>query len=73
MEEEQRSSSGNHGDCALACARAEEERQGGREQGREAWRHSGARFWSSRVRGGAWHGGWTGVGHGGARSGAWPP
>ena len=35
---------GIHGGRAPACARAEEMRQGGRERGREAWRHPGARF-----------------------------
>jgi len=54
---------GVHGGRALACVRAEEERQGERKRVREARRHTGARFWSSRARGGAWHGGWTRVGH----------
>ena len=35
---------GIHGGRAPACARAEEMRQGGRERGREAWRHPGTRF-----------------------------
>ena len=50
---------GGHGGRALVCVRAKEERQGGRERGREAWRHPGARSWSSRARGDAWHGGRT--------------
>ena len=64
---------GTHGGRALACVRVEEERQGGRKRVREARRHTGARFWSSRARGGVWHAGWTRVGHVGARSGAWLP
>ena len=54
---------GVHGGRALACVRAEEERQGERKRVREARRHIGAWFWSSRARGSAWHGGWTHVGH----------
>ena len=64
---------GVHGGRALTCVRAEEERQGERKRVREARRHTGARFWSSRARGGAWHGGWTRVGHVGALCGAWLP
>ena len=73
MEEEQHSSSGNHGGRALAIACAEGERQGGRKRVREVWRHTGARFWSSRARGGTWHAGWMRVGHVRALYGAWLP
>ena len=65
--------------AAKAVAPAAAERRRAKACAREFQREpvdaesSGARLWSSRARGGAWHGGWTRVGHGGGALGAWLP